>query len=212
MAGPQPISLYLCAACRTSRSFCFSSSLDQGIALPAPQGEKCPTGINRSVRAGLSGLSGRQDARLGIRRNGPTSLWLFPRRTDLAIVFAPLRPMCFMVRLRAVPRAQRIKRQSLRHVARARNFWRILVPPEWFMRCPGLANLWMVLIKGDPAAVLAGHRKDSCNWARGSGRGQERPRFIRLPPPRPGACGIFWRCWSFTLLYPCVPNPCLNRP
>jgi len=201
-----PISL-LCAACRTSRLFVFSSSaLDQGIEYLRHKGVNAPTGINR-IRQGSDFLvcPGRQRCRLGIRRQWSTRPMAFPRRTDLLRSCSVLCGTMWLYGCDA-RRAAGADRNLAKPYAMSprRTFWRILVHRCGSMPLPGL-HLWMVADQGDPAAVLAGHRKTRVLRARESGRVPRRRALSGLPPPD-GACGIFWRCCPFTLLYPCVRN------
>lgn len=70
-------------------------------------------------------------------------------------------------------------------------FWRILVPQMWRYAIPGLANVWMILIKATPLLFLLGI-EDIVYWARELG-GTKTPRFTSYPHGD-------WRIWYFLIL------------
>lgn len=70
-------------------------------------------------------------------------------------------------------------------------FWKILVPQMWRFAIPGLANVWMILIKATPLLFLLGI-EDIVYWARELG-GTKTPRFTSYPHGD-------WRLWYFLVL------------
>jgi polar amino acid transport system permease protein len=81
-----------------------------------------------------------------------------------AIVFGAFAANVIYGAMQAVPKAQLETAESYGMTHR-QVFRRILVPQMWVYALPGLANLWMILIKATPLLFLLGV-KDIVYWAR----------------------------------------------
>ena len=92
--------------------------------------------------------------------------------------------------MEAVPKAQ-IETAASFGMNRRQIFWRITVKQMWMFAIPGLANIWMILIKATPLLFLLGI-EDIVYWARELG-GTKTPRFTSYPHGD-------WRLWYFLLL------------
>lgn len=107
-----------------------------------------------------------------------------------AIVFGAFAASVLYGGMRAVPRGQ-IETAEAYGMSHRQAFWRILVPQMWVFALPGLANLWMVLIKSTPLLFLLGV-PDIVYWARELG-GSKTPQFTDYPHGD-------WRMWYFLFL------------
>jgi polar amino acid transport system permease protein len=107
-----------------------------------------------------------------------------------AIVFGAFAASVLYGGMRAVPRGQ-IETAEAYGMSHRQAFWRILVPQMWVFALPGLANLWMVLIKSTPLLFLLGV-PDIVYWARELG-GSKTPQFTAYPHGD-------WRMWYFLFL------------
>jgi polar amino acid transport system permease protein len=107
-----------------------------------------------------------------------------------AIVFGAFAASVLYGGMRAVPRGQ-IETAEAYGMSHRQAFWRILVPQMWVFALPGLANLWMVLIKSTPLLFLLGV-PDIVYWARELG-GSKTPQFTDYPHGD-------WRIWYFLFL------------
>lgn len=81
-----------------------------------------------------------------------------------AIVFGAFVANVLIGAMQAVPRAQ-LETAEAYGMSHAQVFRRILVPQMWTYALPGLANLWMILIKATPLLFLLGV-KDIVYYAR----------------------------------------------
>jgi polar amino acid transport system permease protein len=107
-----------------------------------------------------------------------------------AIVFGAFAASVLYGGMRAVPRGQ-IETAEAYGMSHRQAFWRIMVPQMWVFALPGLANLWMVLIKSTPLLFLLGV-PDIVYWARELG-GSKTPQFTAYPHGD-------WRMWYFLFL------------
>jgi polar amino acid transport system permease protein len=81
-----------------------------------------------------------------------------------AIVFGAFAANVMYGGMQAVPRAQ-LETAEAYGMTHRQVFRRILVPQMWVYALPGLANLWMILIKATPLLFLLGVQ-DIVYWAR----------------------------------------------
>jgi len=95
-----------------------------------------------------------------------------------AIVFGAFAANVLYGAMRAVPQAQ-IETAQAYGMRPVQVFWRVLVPQMWVYALPGLANLWMVLIKATPLLFLLGV-EDVVYWARELG-GTKQAKFSAYP-------------------------------
>jgi len=107
-----------------------------------------------------------------------------------AIVFGAFAANVLFGAMRAVPHAQ-IETAEAYGMSPRQTFWRVLVPQMWVYALPGLANLWMVLIKSTTLLFLLGV-EDIVYWARELGS-TKTTRFTDYPHPD-------WRVWYFLAL------------
>ena len=107
-----------------------------------------------------------------------------------AIVYGAFSANVLYGAMRAVPHAQ-IETAEAYGMTRRQTFWRITVPQMWVYALPGLANLWMVLIKATPLLFLLGV-EDIVYWARELG-GEKTAKFTAYPHAD-------WRMWYFLAL------------
>ena len=89
---------------------------------------------------------------------------LFLAVVTFAIVFGAFVANVIYGAMQAVPRAQ-LETGEAYGMSQSQVFRRILVPQMWTYALPGLANLWMVLIKATPLLFLLGV-KDIVYYAR----------------------------------------------
>lgn len=106
-----------------------------------------------------------------------------------AIVFGAFAANVIAGAMQAVPRAQ-LETAEAYGMSQRQVFRRILVPQMWIYALPGLANLWMVLIKATPLLFLLGVQ-DIVYWARELG-GSKTSAFAYPHPD--------WRLYYFLAL------------
>jgi polar amino acid transport system permease protein len=106
-----------------------------------------------------------------------------------AIVFGAFAANVIAGAMQAVPRAQ-LETAEAYGMSHRQVFRRILVPQMWIYALPGLANLWMVLIKATPLLFLLGVQ-DIVYWARELG-GSKTSAFAYPHPD--------WRLYYFLAL------------
>ena len=107
-----------------------------------------------------------------------------------SIVFGAFAANVIKGAMEAVPKAQ-IETAASFGMNRRQIFWRITVKQMWMFAIPGLANIWMILIKATPLLFLLGI-EDIVYWARELG-GTKTPRFTSYPHGD-------WRLWYFLAL------------
>jgi polar amino acid transport system permease protein len=105
------------------------------------------------------------------------------------IVFGAFAANVLYGAMRAVPRAQ-IETAEAYGMSHRQAFWRVLVPQMWLYALPGLANLWMILVKATPLLFLLGV-EDIVYWARELGG--SKTQAYDYPHPD-------WRVWYFLAL------------
>jgi polar amino acid transport system permease protein len=105
------------------------------------------------------------------------------------IVFGAFAANVLYGALRAVPRAQTETAEAYGMSPR-QAFWRVMVPQMWLFALPGLANLWMILVKATPLLFLLGV-EDIVYWARELGG--SKTQAFDYPHPD-------WRVWYFLAL------------
>lgn len=104
-----------------------------------------------------------------------------------AIVFGAFAANVLYGAMRSVPRGQ-METAEAYGMTRRQSFWRVLVPQMWVFALPGLANLWMVLIKATPLLFLLGV-EDIVYWSMELGS-TKLSRFSEYPHGD-------WRPWYF---------------
>ncbi|WP_308916397.1 ABC transporter permease [Jannaschia sp. LMIT008] len=107
-----------------------------------------------------------------------------------AIVFGAFAANVLYGAMRAVPKAQ-VETAAAYGMSPGQTFRRVIVPQMWTFALPGLANLWMILIKATPLLFLLGV-EDIVYWARELG-GAVTPRFSSYPHGD-------WTFWYFAVL------------
>ena len=134
-----------------------------------------------------------QDAKLP---RGDAADWLHEMYAFLlaiitfSIVFGAFCANVIKGAMEAVPKSQ-LETAAAFGMKNKQIFWRILVPQMWRYAIPGLANVWMILIKATPLLFLLGI-EDIVYWARELG-GTKTPRFTSYPHGD-------WRIWYFLAL------------
>ena len=103
-----------------------------------------------------------------------------------AIVFGAFAANVIKGAMDAVPYPQ-LETASAYGMNQRQVFWRILVPQMWTYALPGLANLWLILIKATPLLFLLGIQ-DIVYWARELGS----TKSARFEYPHGD-----WRLWYF---------------
>ena len=84
-----------------------------------------------------------------------------------AVVFGAFAANVLIGAMRTVPRAQ-LETAEAYGMTDRQVTWRVLVPQMWAYAVPGLANLWMILLKATPLLFLLGI-EDIVYWARDLG-------------------------------------------
>ena len=107
-----------------------------------------------------------------------------------SIIFGAFAANIFYGALKAIPKEQ-IETAAAFGFSSRQIFWRISFYQMWIFALPGLANLWMILIKATPLLFLLGI-EDIVYWARELG-GAKTPRFTAYPHGD-------WRLWYFLFL------------
>ena len=107
-----------------------------------------------------------------------------------SVVFGAFAANVIKGAMEAVPKAQ-IETAASFGMNKRQIFWRITVKQMWMFAIPGLANIWMILIKATPLLFLLGI-EDIVYWARELG-GTKTPRFTSYPHGD-------WRIWYFLAL------------
>ena len=106
-----------------------------------------------------------------------------------AVVFGAFAANVLYGAMNAVPRAQ-LETAEAYGMSPAQVRRRILIPQMWTYALPGLANLWMILIKATPLLFLLGI-EDIVYWARELGA--TKSAIYAYPHPD-------WRVWYFLVL------------
>jgi len=142
----------------------FVIALDQGIEWISHQ-YQCPDWTD-PIRNGLE-FRVCPAAKVPLATASPFAFQaygFFLAVVTFAIVFGAFAANVIYGAMQAVPRAQ-LETGEAYGMSHAQVFRRILVPQMWTYALPGLANLWMVLIKATPLLFLLGV-KDIVYFAR----------------------------------------------